>query len=117
MRNNYRISDMLGQGAYGEVRMCVYKEDMKDKRSSVKDHRAVKILSQNYMEDKERASFKNEVACMKNLDHPNIIKMHHFYDEQTRFLLITETCKGGDLYEHIKDNGKLLVKEASICMK
>ena len=64
MRDNYRIHDMLGQGAFGEVRTCVYKENMKDKRSSVKEYRAVKILSQAYMEEKERVSFKNEVACM-----------------------------------------------------
>ena len=30
MRDNYRIDKLLGTGAYGEVRQCVYKQNMKD---------------------------------------------------------------------------------------
>jgi len=37
MRDYYRILDPpLGTGAYGEVRRCVFKENMKDKKSSMK---------------------------------------------------------------------------------
>lgn len=43
MRDCYRIDKLLGKGAYGEVRQCVYKENIKDKKSTVKDYRAVKI--------------------------------------------------------------------------
>ena len=43
MRDCYRIDKFLGKGAFGEVRQCVYKENIKDKKSTVKDYRAVKI--------------------------------------------------------------------------
>jgi len=58
MRDFYRILDPpLGTGAYGEVRKCVYKENMRDKKSSMKSYRAVKILSKAYMEEKDILSF------------------------------------------------------------
>jgi len=117
MRDFYRIDEMLGEGAFGEVRRCVYKEDMKDKKSSIKDYRAVKILSKSYMESKEIESFKNEVSCMKQCEHPNIMKIHHFFEDPKRYLLITDVCKGGELFEYISKQGKLDPNEAAICIK
>jgi len=117
MRDSYRIDELLGEGAFGEVRRCVYKEDMKDKRSSIKDYRAVKILSKSYMEKKEVESFKNEVSCMKQIEHPSIMGMHHFYEDPKRYLLITDICKGGELFEYVNKKGKLDDREAAICIK
>jgi len=118
MRDNYRIDEMLGQGAFGEVRKCVFKEDMKDKRSSIKDYRAVKILSKAYMEDKERNSFVNEVSCMMQIDHPSIMKMHHFYEDPKRFLLVTDLSTGGELFEYTsKQNGPLAPNQAAQVIK
>jgi len=57
MRDYYRILDpKLGEGAYGEVRKCVWK-CKKDLKSAFKEYRAVKILRKNYMEDKDVRSF------------------------------------------------------------
>lgn len=37
MRDYYRILDPpLGSGAYGEVRKCIFKENIMDKKSSLK---------------------------------------------------------------------------------
>jgi calcium-dependent protein kinase len=116
MRDNYRIDEKLGEGAFGEVRRCIWKEDMKDKRSSIKDYRAVKILSKAYMEEKEINSFRNEVSCMKQCDHPNIMKMYHYYEDPKRYLLITDICKGGDLFECVSEK-RLNYKEGAICIK
>ena len=64
MRDCYRIVKQLGKGAYGEVMQCVYKENIRDVRNTVKDYRAVKILSKSYMDQKAHDEFKNEVECM-----------------------------------------------------
>ena len=54
MRDYYRILDPeLGKGAYGEVRKCIYKDNIMDKISSLKQFRAVKIMSRAYMEEKD----------------------------------------------------------------
>jgi len=117
MRDTYYITDLLGKGAFGEVRKCIYKEDMKDKRSAIKDYRAVKILSKSYMEEKEVLSFKNEISSMKQINHPSIMKMHEFFEDPKRYLLVTEMCRGGDLYEYIHEKGKMDERETAICMK
>jgi hypothetical protein len=52
MRDFYRVMDpALGTGAYGEVRKCytIPSEDQR-KKSSLKQFRAVKILSKAYMD-------------------------------------------------------------------
>ena len=59
MRELYRILDpKLGEGAYGEVRKCVYKDkSIIGRKSAFKEFRAVKILSKDYMEDKDVRNF------------------------------------------------------------
>ena len=61
---------------------------MKDKRTSIKSYRAVKIMSKAYMEKKDIDNFVNEVECMHSLHHPNIMKMHGFFEDPKRYLLI-----------------------------
>ena len=115
MRNYYRILDPpLGKGAYAEVRKCIYKEDIQNKKSSTKQFRAVKILNKAHMEQANEEDFKNEVCMMLKLQktfngseytdayaHPNILKMEHYFDEEKRFLLVTELCDGGELFDLI----------------
>ena len=118
MRDYYRIYDLLGTGAFGEVRKCVFKANMKDKRSSLKSYRAVKILSKAYMEDKEKRTFLNEVRVMNSLgDHPSILKFHHYFEDTKRYMLITDICNGGELFQLMRERKKFETKEASIIVK
>ena len=128
MRNYYRILDPpLGQGAFAEVRKCIYKEDIQNKKSATKQFRAVKILNKAHMEEDDKLSFLNEVCIMLKLQksfspdgldstdayaHPNILKLEHYFDEEKRFLLVTELCEGGELFDYIKrkDDQKYLEK-------
>lgn len=58
MRDYYRIlANPLGKGAYGEVRKCYYKDNIRDKKDRYKQYRAVKVLSKAYMEDKNVVDF------------------------------------------------------------
>jgi|TARA_B110000285_G_C14826235_1_gene468798 serine/threonine protein kinase len=61
MRDHYRIMDLLGKGAFGEARKCVWKESIHNKKNSYKDYRAVKVMSRAYMEKKHEEMFQNEV--------------------------------------------------------
>ena len=118
MRDYYRILDPpLGTGAYGEVRRCVYKENMKDKKSSMKQYRAVKILSKAYMEERDILSFQNEVECMYKLQHPSILKMYHYFEDPKRYLLVQDIIEGGELYDLVKKEKKFEVKEAAFILK
>ena len=47
----------------------------------------------------------NEIEILKNLDHPNIVKIFEFFIEADGYYIITEYCDGGELYQAIKLKG------------
>ena len=59
----------------------------------------------------------NEVQILKKLDHPNIVKMYQVFKDKKYFYIVTEICKGGELYDEIINRGKLNEKEAAVLMK
>ena len=47
------------------------------------------------------SAITNEIQVLKSLDHPNIIKIYEFYQDDKNYYLITELCSGGELYDRI----------------
>lgn len=98
LREVYRIGKMLGAGAFGEVRVCMHRE------SGVQ--RAVKVLRKANMDEDEKRMFFNEINVLRNLDHPNIVKMYEFFEDDKRYYIVTDLCKGGELFDEILSKGK-----------
>ena len=48
---------------------------------------------------------KEEIAILRTLDHPNIVKYHDFYETTKNFFIITEFCAGGELFAKIAQLG------------
>ena len=65
---------MLGKGAFGEVRQAVHKETAAQ--------RAVKTLLKKHMDKHERKAMMNEINTLKELDHPNIVKIFEYFEDQ-----------------------------------
>jgi len=63
--------NLTGAGAYGEVRKCLHKE--------TKALRAVKIINKKYLEEDEKKKLLSEISILKQLDHPNILKLYEFF--------------------------------------
>ena len=53
------------------------------------------------LSEEELENFWDEMAILRRLDHPNILKLFEVFEESNRFLLVTEYCKGGDLFDDI----------------
>jgi serine/threonine protein kinase len=45
-----------------------------------------------------RKELMNEIAILRTVDHPNIVKAMETYDYHNRLYLVLELCSGGDLY-------------------
>lgn len=43
----------------------------------------------------------HDIEILKEMDHPNILKLYEFYDEKKRYYVVTELCTGGELYYEI----------------
>ena len=91
---DYDKIKFLGEGAFGSV----YK--VRRKNAGTREIiRALKEISKealnNNMESEEE--LKNEIEVLKNLDHPNIMKIYEFYEDDKFIYLINEFCGGGDI--------------------
>ncbi len=54
-----------------------------------------------------------EVNILKDLDHPNIVKLYELYQDDKYYYLITEYCKGGELFDKIKELNTFTEKMAA----
>jgi calcium-dependent protein kinase len=59
----------------------------------------------------------NEINNLKNLDHPNILKIYEIFEDAKRFYIVTDICKGGELFDVIVSEKQFSEEEASSLMK
>lgn len=59
---------------------------------------------------------KNEISIMKAVDHPNILKLFEFFEDEEHFYIITEYCDGGQLFEAILKRKTFTENEAANIM-
>lgn len=38
---------------------------------------------------------------LQKLDHPNVLKLYEYFEDDKNVYLITELCKGGELFDKI----------------
>lgn len=55
----------------------------------------------------------NETTALKNLDHPNIIKLYETYQDNDGIYLVQEFCEGGELFDYITENDYLTERDAA----
>ena len=53
------------------------------------------------MNEEQVTSFKYEIAILQKLDHPNIIKLYEVFEDERKYYLVQELCKGGELFDEI----------------
>lgn len=109
IKDIYKITGCIGRGAYGEVRKCQHKE--------TKVQRAVKIINKNCLEEEEKNKMLTEIDILRKMDHPNILKLYEFFQDEKRYFLVTEICKGGELFDKISDESYFNEHDAANLMK
>ena len=96
-KNVFDIYDkvcLLGKGAFGSV----YKVSRKNSGTRL-IIRALKEISKESMNVKpeNEEEIRNEIEVLKNIDHPNIMKIFEFFEDEKNIYLINEFCGGGDI--------------------
>jgi len=103
----FEKKDILGQGASSEVAHVIRKEDDQEF--------AMKIMKRD---DKwNPILFKQEYNLLSQLKHPNILGYCDCYMDRKNFYFCTELCKGGELFDRIKELKKFREVEAATFIK
>ena len=79
--------------------------------------RAVKaLLKSSFFDEEDRQRFISEISILKNMDHPNILKLLEVYQDDARYYVVTEVCRGGELFDEIVKRKSFSEKDASVIM-
>ena len=109
LRDVYKIGKVLGEGAFGEVRLCTHRQS--------KEKRAVKLLKKEAMDKAAQEAMLNEIQTLRNLDHPNIVKIYEYFEDDKRFYIVTVHIQGGELFDEIIARGKFDERDAAVLMR
>src|SRR5450830_1276977 len=100
----YEILSPLGAGGMGEV--------YRAKDSRLERIVALKVLPEEFFEDKERvARFEREAKLLAALNHPGIAAIYSFEEISGRHLLVQELLEGETLRDEL-GNGPMAAKKA-----
>eukprot|EP01116_Phalansterium_solitarium_P023692 TRINITY_DN8435_c0_g1_i2.p1 TRINITY_DN8435_c0_g1~~TRINITY_DN8435_c0_g1_i2.p1 ORF type:complete len:667 (-),score=226.68 TRINITY_DN8435_c0_g1_i2:240-2240(-) len=104
----FAIGKTLGSGTTGKVKLGHHKE------TGVKV--AIKIISKDFLTTRISMLKKveREIAVMKVLDHPNVLKLYDVYETSKYLFLVLEYIEGGELFDYLIKRGRLHPNEALI---
>ena len=81
------------------------------------EKRAVKRLDKEKMSASSRIRLNYEIDILKNLDHPNILRLYEVFETKKYIYLVTEYCQGGELFDEIINRGKFNERDAAVVIK
>lgn len=102
MINNYIILEALGAGSYAEVKLC--KEKVSGKLFAMKFINRDIMKKDKLGKQSKLDDIKREIAIMKKLHHPNVLRLYEVMDDpkMNKLFLVLEYMKYGDLLSHQK---------------
>jgi serine/threonine protein kinase len=92
---NYKIISLIGEGGMGDVYLAEH--------VSIQRKVAIKVLKPELVKNEEiRLRFKNEAAMLAHLQHPNIVGLIDYVEQDGGLFLIMEYVEGQGLDDLIK---------------
>ncbi|GFZ19957.1 serine/threonine protein kinase 1 [Actinidia rufa] len=103
----YELGRLLGCGAFAKV----YHARNIDTGQSV----AVKVISKNKIVGTNLMSnVKREIAIMRRLRHPHIVKLFEVLATKTKIYFVMEFVKGGELFTKVAKGGSRRISAANL---
>lgn len=97
----------LGEGGFGSVSLGTHR--------LTSASRAIKKIPKRNLENTDQ--LMKEIAVMRLMDHPNIIKLYETFEDQKFVYLVMELCEGGELFDCVADAGHFTECQVAIIMQ
>ena len=96
--NDYKLFNKIGKGSFGEVYLT--------QKGNDPNFLATKRMELKQLNDNIKKYLNNELAIMKELNHPNVIRLVNIMNSTNHYYVIMEFCNGGSLSHCLKKYGR-----------
>ena len=104
--NRYRVVGLLGTG--GMARVYRARDELLGREV------ALKVLSERLSSDRSFVErFRREAQNAAGLNHPNIVALYDYGDEDNRYFIVMELIEGRSLSEVLDEDGALMPERAA----
>ncbi|KAH7382244.1 hypothetical protein BKA66DRAFT_570538 [Pyrenochaeta sp. MPI-SDFR-AT-0127] len=106
--NDFVVLEEMGQGAYGQVKLCRYKK-LSSKKVVIKYVTKRRILVDTWTRDRRLGTVPLEIHVLDYLrrdgfKHPNIVEMSDFFEDDVNYYIemVPHGLPGMDLFDYIE---------------
>jgi 5'-AMP-activated protein kinase catalytic alpha subunit len=96
----YVIGRTLGEGNFGKVKLANHSDSGLPFAIKILDKSKITHL---HITDQ----IKREIATLKLLKHPNVVRLHEVLASKTKIYMVLEYVTGGELFDRIASKGRL----------
>ncbi|KAJ0979008.1 hypothetical protein J5N97_014482 [Dioscorea zingiberensis] len=101
----YELGRTIGEGTFAKVRFA--------RNSETGDPVAIKILDKEKIQKHKLVEqIKREIATMKLIKHPNVVRLYEVMGSKTKIFIVLEFVTGGELFDKIVNHGRMREDEA-----
>ncbi|VVA33088.1 PREDICTED: CBL-interacting [Prunus dulcis] len=101
----YEVGRTIGEGTFAKVKFA--------RNSDTGEPVALKIIDkEKVLKHKMAEQIKREIATMKLIKHPNVVRLFEVMGSKTKIFIVMEFVTGGELFDKIVNNGRMREDEA-----
>jgi len=103
---DYSLTEKIGDGAFS----IVYKAS----KGGTGEFFAIKVIEKSVLAEKaDKQRMQRELDSCAYLKHENVVSLHDFFSDDSRFFLVLDYCAGGDLYTFIRNTQNIRESQAA----
>ena len=91
IKETYKVEGTIGKGSFATVKRV--------KNRATGEKFACKVMSKKKMNEEDKVAMQTEIEILKQVDHPNIVKLLDVFEDERHYCLVMELMLGGELFD------------------